>query len=93
VQGACAEHAFAFCRKNDNAIALVVAPRLFVGLTPDTQQVPLGEGAWKDTHLLLGEHQLGDRRWRNVFTGERYGGELRLAEVFAHFPIALLLGD
>jgi maltooligosyltrehalose synthase len=35
-------------------------------------------------------------RWRNVFTGEYVeplDDSVRVAELFAHFPIALLLAD
>ncbi len=57
------------------------------------------ENVWQDTRLILsGPNQL--TRWRNVFTGEsvvatRRDDKLSLAcaDVFAHFPIALLLNE
>jgi (1->4)-alpha-D-glucan 1-alpha-D-glucosylmutase len=61
--------------------------------------LPLGPEVWLDTVLLLPGIGTG-QRWRNLFTGEvltatsRQGqGCLRLADVFAHFPVALLLEE
>jgi maltooligosyltrehalose synthase len=54
---------------------------------------------WQDTTLLVpGPHQ--QRGWRNVLTGatSRFAAEdgqttLAMAELFAHFPVALLVAE
>jgi len=58
--------------------------------------LPLGEACWQDNVIRLPFAQPGDR-FHNLFTGETLtavGREgtvlLRLAEVLAHFPVALL---
>lgn len=35
----------------------------------------------------------GGASWRNVFTGEAHTGEERIAQLFARFPVALLVRD
>ncbi|MCU1347442.1 MAG: malto-oligosyltrehalose synthase, partial [Acidobacteria bacterium] len=92
-----ARHAEAFRRgaytpldAGPNAIAflrgdglLVAVPRLTAKLT-GPGKAPLGE-AWGDATVAAAG------QWRNVFTGEELGGErLRLADLFATFPVALL---
>jgi (1->4)-alpha-D-glucan 1-alpha-D-glucosylmutase len=67
----------------DHAIAFLrggevamVVPRLVIGLGED----------WRDTAV-----ELPAGRWRNELTGEETeGGSLRLAELLARFPVALL---
>lgn len=69
-----AEHLVAF----DRGGAVTLATRLSVALN--------SAGGWGDTVVLLPR-----REFRNVITGESFGGgELRLAEVFSRYPIALL---
>lgn len=75
---------------------VVVGPRLVVGLTGGIEQPPLGTAMWQDTILLLPGVGVG-QTYRNVFTGEvltvreyERGLGLPLAEVCAHFPVALL---
>ena len=54
----------------------VVAPRFLLRL----------EGKWGDTSVVLAEHT-----WKNEFTDERVpGGHIRLQQLLARFPIALL---
>jgi maltooligosyltrehalose synthase len=60
--------------------------------------LPLGAAVWNDTRLLLPGAEPG-RRLRNLFTGEEVtAGEqdgrasVMAAEVFANFPVALLMG-
>jgi maltooligosyltrehalose synthase len=97
------DNLFAFARtwKPENAKTtqdiLVVVPRLIVGLTGGTEQLPLGAKVWKDTWLKLGHAQAG-QSYENLFTGEVLTtGEqwdtvgLPLASVCAHFPVALLV--
>jgi (1->4)-alpha-D-glucan 1-alpha-D-glucosylmutase len=95
--GAKAGHIFAFARRAQDRCALVAVPRLVAGLAPDTAGPPLGEAVWEDTLVILSEVDPG-LRWCNVFTGELLApadreGQLSLtaAEVFKHFPVALLL--
>jgi (1->4)-alpha-D-glucan 1-alpha-D-glucosylmutase len=98
-----AGHVCAFARlltQEDGALvfALVVAPRLVLGLTGGAERPPLGAEVWGDTHLLL-PAALGAARCRDVFTGaeiaavERDGAaSLPLAEVLRRFPVAVLHG-
>jgi (1->4)-alpha-D-glucan 1-alpha-D-glucosylmutase len=95
--GTKADHLFAFARVAGELCALVAVPRLLARLVPDPTLPPLGETVWQDTQLLLSGVAPG-LRWRNVFTGEvlalvdREGQpSLVAAELFAHFPVALLL--
>jgi (1->4)-alpha-D-glucan 1-alpha-D-glucosylmutase len=85
-----AEHVFAFARRAGQQWAAVAVPRL---------PTRLGDDAWQDTRLVLADVDPG-LRWRNVFTGEvlnsaERDGQLSLAasDVFAHFPVALLVQD
>jgi len=94
--GTHADHLFAFARRSADTCALIAVPRLLVRLIPDPNQLPVGEAAWQDTRLLLPSGVSGSV-WRNIFTGEHLApterdGQLSLAaaEVFAHFPVALV---
>jgi len=94
-----AAHLFAFARVNEEHQAIVAVPRLLTGLAPDVEKPPLGPDCWRDTRIMLPEIDSG-LIWRNIFTGqdlvveekvgERY---LLAASLFAHFPVALLLGQ
>ena len=98
-EGPKAGHVFAFARQAGDVRASVAVPRLPAGLAPDPNRPPLGLEVWQDTRLVLtGVHP--GVRWRNVFTGEVLVAEecdgqpsLAAADVFANFPIALLLSD
>jgi (1->4)-alpha-D-glucan 1-alpha-D-glucosylmutase len=86
----------AFVRRHNGRLALVAVPRLVSHLVGPTEP-PLGPAAWHEAVLFLPGGEPG-RRWQNVFTGEvltaasREGqAALPLAEVFAHFPVALFL--
>jgi maltooligosyltrehalose synthase len=71
------------------------------GAAPQTSgDMPASQAdVWQDTRLILsGPNQL--TRWRNVFTGEILVATRRddtfsldCADLFAHFPIALLLNE
>jgi (1->4)-alpha-D-glucan 1-alpha-D-glucosylmutase len=89
--GAKADHVFALVRTHGTTAALIVVPRLIVGLVPDGRAAPVGPGVWGDTALRLPEAWSG-REWENVFTGGRIsGGSLPAAAVFTDFPVALLV--
>ncbi|CAN5387353.1 malto-oligosyltrehalose synthase [soil metagenome] len=69
-----ADHLVAF----DRGGAVTLATRLPVSLA--------AEGGWGDTTVLLPQRDMVD-----VITGERYkGGELRVSDVLARYPVALL---
>jgi (1->4)-alpha-D-glucan 1-alpha-D-glucosylmutase len=94
--GAKAEHAFAFLRQQGEEAALVVAPRLYRRLLDAETKLPLGRDVWQDTELVLPK-EVAQASWRNLFTGEtlqpgatQRGPALPLAEIVAHFPVALL---
>jgi (1->4)-alpha-D-glucan 1-alpha-D-glucosylmutase len=95
--GSKAEHIFSFVRRHHDYTALAAAPRLVAKLLPDSTGLPHGCKIWGDTMLPLPE-ELGDRLWRSLFTGETLTAvahqgrpALPAAQVFAHFPVALLL--
>jgi (1->4)-alpha-D-glucan 1-alpha-D-glucosylmutase len=91
------DHVCAFVRRRDGGVAVAAAPRLMTRLVPEAGGLPLGAAVWEDTRLLLPGVEPG-RRLRNVFTGEDVvPGEheglaaVAAAEVFATFPVALLM--
>jgi (1->4)-alpha-D-glucan 1-alpha-D-glucosylmutase len=96
--GAKAEHLLAFVRRAGKTWAVVAVPRLVTRLVADTSRPPLGAEVWQDTRLHLPGVDPG-LRWHNVFTGEtlaaaeQQGLSLAAADIFAHFPVALLLGE
>ena len=74
-------NAFAFAR-GEEVVAIV--PR-FVSKLVRAGSLPLG-AVWSEQTIAI-----PTGRWRNVFTGEELdGGTVRLANVFATFPVALL---
>jgi (1->4)-alpha-D-glucan 1-alpha-D-glucosylmutase len=92
-----AGHVFSFVRRHQDRAALIAVPRLIAKLMPNSADSPHGRTIWGDTMLPLPE-ELGDRLWRSVFTGETltavaYQGRpaLPAVQVFARFPVALLL--
>jgi (1->4)-alpha-D-glucan 1-alpha-D-glucosylmutase len=96
-EGSRAENVFAFVRRQEDSWAIAVVPRLITRLVPDVDHLPLGEEAWHDSTLLLPSIR-PQQRCRNVFTGEilqpqAHNGKamLPLAQIFAHFPVALLM--
>jgi (1->4)-alpha-D-glucan 1-alpha-D-glucosylmutase len=98
VEGAAASHVCAFARRLGDRVVLAVAPRLTARLTGGGRELPLGPGVWRDTVLALPDG-IARQGYRDAFTGailepgEREGGRaLRLADVLAGFPVALLEG-
>lgn len=83
-------HVLAFARTAGRRAAITIVPRLVWSLARG--RAPVGRPTWRDTVLTL-PAPLGRRRFTNVVTGETVvpsGGELALADVFAHAPVALL---
>jgi (1->4)-alpha-D-glucan 1-alpha-D-glucosylmutase len=96
--GARRDHLCAFVRRRERRCAVVAVPRLLATLLGTAGDLPLGPPVWDDTRLLLSGVTPG-LRLHNVFTGEELtaGGHdgqaaLAAADLFAHFPVALLLG-
>ena len=94
--GAKAEHVVAFARARGGETAIVVVPRLVVGLTAGAEQPPLDEPVWGDTWLFLPSAQPG-QQFRDVFTGVSFEVDTRdgrpglpVAAILGHFPVALL---
>ncbi len=91
VKGARAGHVVAFARRLGDELAVVLAPRLYGQLMTGRQGPPLGEGVWEDTRVELPQ-RLAAARLENVLDGSspEPGTSLRLADVLASFPVALL---
>jgi (1->4)-alpha-D-glucan 1-alpha-D-glucosylmutase len=90
------ENVCAFVRRRNGQAALAVAPRLLTHVV-EQGALPLGEEPWQDGLLYLPEGAQVPH-WQDIFSGqvlharEQDGrASLRLAEVFAHFPAALLV--
>ena len=96
IAGFQSERIFGFARRSGDDVAIVLVPRLVAHLGgPDG--LPLGQDVWQDTRALLPDLASG-LRWRNLFTGqvikateEQGRMVLALDEVFADFPLALLI--
>ena len=96
VTGEKAEHVCAFERSLNLDAVVVVAPRFFTRLVSDAMDLPLGEDAWGDTRIVV-PCEVPGSRYRNIFTGEIVSSitddgvaVLKLAEVLANFPVAML---
>ena len=89
-RGRLAEHVCAFARTGGGGPTITAVPRLLA--RRGSEAPPLGPEYWHDTALLLPRDvQAG---FVNALTGERlpvHGDALTLGDVFAHFPVALLV--
>ncbi len=99
VAGPRQDQVFAFARHQGERWALAVVPRLLARTGLSVPDLPLGKNFWQDTTLLLSGIP-PEARLRNRFTGEEHRfargegpGQLFMAEVFAYFPVALLVGQ
>jgi (1->4)-alpha-D-glucan 1-alpha-D-glucosylmutase len=91
--GARKENAVAFARASGSQWLVVVTPRLVTQLAT-ARALPLGEKAWNSSALRLPAG--APEGWTNVFTGDvvrSRRNRLPLAEVFARFPVAVLIGE
>ena len=101
-EGERAEHVISFARSLNqhennqagNQTTIIVATRFFTKLPADVA-LPVGRKAWGETVIRLGKRDAGC--YRDALTGATIcaeataeGAELRLADVCAHLPIALL---
>jgi (1->4)-alpha-D-glucan 1-alpha-D-glucosylmutase len=91
-RGKHAERVVAFGRRQGEQMAIVVAPRLTVGLVGLGGPPPLG-AVWEDTRVVLPKELCG-ARYVNTITSEPadpVAGELKLASLLRSFPAALSL--
>jgi (1->4)-alpha-D-glucan 1-alpha-D-glucosylmutase len=92
VQGTQAQHVCAFARVWETEAAVIIVPRLVVGLLGRAERPPIGKEVWKETLVRLNQPGLSGA-YRNVLTQEPLahdGEEIRLADALAEFPVALL---
>ena len=88
------EHLVGFARLHDSQAVISIAPRWSTSLVQDWQQAPIGEPAWQDTRIAL-PTTLAGRQLDSMYTRQKLtvadDGTLLAADVFASFPIALLV--
>ena len=94
--GPLSDYLCVFARYADNITLIVVAPRWFVRLSPNPDDLPLGPAAWDDTTIETPNLSTG-AQGTNLLTGEittvtRKGMEasLSVSSILTSFPIALL---
>jgi (1->4)-alpha-D-glucan 1-alpha-D-glucosylmutase len=85
-----------FARRLRNAIVIVVAPRFFASLIPDSDKFPMGKNIWIDSILVLPFDNAGVS-YQNIFTGDiistvhsKNTTALYVSEILKDFPVALL---
>ena len=81
-----------YARKHGSGWCLVLVP-LHVSQLSKPGVFPLGEKAWGSSAVQL--PQGAPATWQNCFTNETITGNtsLKLAKVFASFPVALLISE
>jgi len=96
VEGEHREHVVAFMRRHERSAALVAVPRLNFTLLNGEPRLARAED-WGATRLRVPEEFSG-RQFHNALTGAsvtvggiQNNGELLCSEVFASFPVALLI--
>jgi (1->4)-alpha-D-glucan 1-alpha-D-glucosylmutase len=84
-----ADHVLAFARSAESDHMIVAVPLRCAGTC---RKGPLPDPQfWQDTSLDLPEH-LQSRSWRSLFGAPATAGDtLRCADLFAHFPVAVLI--
>jgi (1->4)-alpha-D-glucan 1-alpha-D-glucosylmutase len=92
-----ADHVFSFIRRDQPTQALIAVPRLLSRLGPKVEAGSWDATVWEDTFLPILDGAAG-RRWVNIFSDEivterehAKGTALPLTDVFASFPVGLLL--
>lgn len=97
VTGEHASNLCAFARRREKDFAIVVAPRLYLRLLGEREQLPIGADIWENTAVELPRRYDTDGgALRNVLDGSetRPGRgekpEVLAADALAHFPVALL---
>jgi (1->4)-alpha-D-glucan 1-alpha-D-glucosylmutase len=93
VDGVHKEHVLAFARTHQNRSCIVVVPRWTAKLMDGATELPLGSRVWGDTKIAVGSAA----RTTDVLTDRQVtiGSErtLSVADVFAEFPVAVLVGQ
>jgi (1->4)-alpha-D-glucan 1-alpha-D-glucosylmutase len=96
IEGAKADHVFAFARNLRDTNALVIVPRLVARLLDDLDLPPLGPEIWTDTRIVLPPGNSAEV-YRNALTGEDLSPHftagkttIDAAKMFSEFPVALL---
>jgi (1->4)-alpha-D-glucan 1-alpha-D-glucosylmutase len=96
VMGEKADNVCAFARRIGAERTIIAAPRFFASLVSNSQGLPMGEEAWGESSLIVSIAEPG-ATYRNIFTDEiitardyKSATVLRLSEVFANFPAAML---
>jgi (1->4)-alpha-D-glucan 1-alpha-D-glucosylmutase len=93
MQGERAEHCVAFTRQYEKKSVIVAVPRLSFTLLNGEPRTARAED-WRGTKVDLPREFCG-REFSNAFSGERVrvtdDGELLCSEIFASFPVALLV--
>ncbi|MDP3908799.1 MAG: hypothetical protein Q8Q14_00255, partial [Gemmatimonadales bacterium] len=91
-----AAHVCAFARHADSRTVIVVVPRLTARLTGNGARLPLGPSVWADTHVLVPE-RIAAGVYVDAFSGAEHRSvpheavaALAVADLLAHFPVALL---
>ena len=99
VEGERGDHVVAFARQSNNRFSITVAPRLVAGLMEPELKWPVNS-VWKGTHIILPPGLSGKGTLRDLFTQQpisitmRDGqSTLNLEQVFALWPLALLVND
>ncbi|MDQ0036228.1 (1-_4)-alpha-D-glucan 1-alpha-D-glucosylmutase [Variovorax boronicumulans] len=97
VEGPMARHVVAFARRHEGQTLVILAGRLFVGLSADAAAAPTlpPAAAWNGTTVRLPEG-LGTAALGNLLTGESIPVDagartVRLADAFRHMPWAALV--
>ena len=95
--GAQAGNVFAFARTHDHGVSVTCVPRLVASLPGGGSGPALGRDRWTDTSVIL-PPTVNRHEFVDAFTGQQAtprpgeDGEARLdvADLFGHFPVALL---
>jgi (1->4)-alpha-D-glucan 1-alpha-D-glucosylmutase len=90
--GAAEPHFIAHARQYEGKTVIVAVPRFACSLMRGELSLPLGK-AWRDWVLPLSTAFEGT--YRNIFTGEelRIEGDIPLGQLFANYPVAVLVTD
>ena len=99
VKGEYADHLCAYARIAGKRAVITIAPRFFVGLLGESDNLPLGEKIWGNTSVDLPFHH-SDNQYTCTFTEKVLqphqrgsGWCLSVAQVLAEFPVGLIVTD
>jgi len=84
------KNVISFMRKNENHIAVIIAPRFITEVT-EQNKLPLGKKIWENTFIRV---PFETDKLENVITDAITGGgtTLQIGEILKEFPVALLIG-